>query len=276
MKPQLAKSSNDCAVSVFNKPMYCSRKIDGVRSLLKDSDSGLTSVSRGGKDYDPALQHLLENPRLIEFFEQNPDIILDGEIYYHGWPLQKISGTARLKTWEERCGKLEYWIFDIADIDKTFEERLEILEEVKEFFKDEKQIVVLEHIKVEGWSSYKKLHDKFVSEGFEGLVARKPDKKYSAGKRNSDWIKLKEYQDDEFEIIGISEGLRPEDMCFVLLAPNSKKFEAKPIGPRELKYEYLDNWPILVGKKATVKFFDYSTDGIPMQPVLKSIREEDE
>jgi len=29
IKPQLAKSSNDCTINVFEKPMFCSRKIDG-------------------------------------------------------------------------------------------------------------------------------------------------------------------------------------------------------------------------------------------------------
>lgn len=29
IKPQLAKSSNDCSVNIFNKGLFCSRKIDG-------------------------------------------------------------------------------------------------------------------------------------------------------------------------------------------------------------------------------------------------------
>lgn len=29
IKPQLAKSSNDCTLSIFDKPVFCSRKIDG-------------------------------------------------------------------------------------------------------------------------------------------------------------------------------------------------------------------------------------------------------
>lgn len=278
IKPQLAKSSKDCTINIFEKPMYCSRKIDGVRCLLvwNRKEQRVNSVSRGGGDYDIPTEHLRNDRLIISLFKENPNLILDGEIYVHGWSLQRISGTARLKTHEERCNKLEYWIYDIADESKTFEERLEYLEYLKELFDDSEKIKIVDHVLLEGWVQIKKYHDKFVSEGFEGLVARKPDKKYGPGKRSSDWIKVKDYQDDEFEITGISDGLRPEDMCFVLKTKSGKEFKAKPLGDRELKYEYLENWKSYVGKKATVKFFNYSEEGIPTQPTFKSIREEGE
>ena len=85
-------------------------------------------------------------------------------------------------------------------------------------------------------------------------------------------IKIKDYKEDEFEIIGYSDGLRPEDMVFKCKC-GKKSFEAKPIGPRELKHEYLERMDEIIGKKATVKYFNFSTDGIPTQPVLKCIRD---
>ena len=56
-------------------------------------------------------------------------------------------------------------------------------------------------------------------------------------------IKIKEYQDAEFEITGISEGLRDEDMCFTCVTEDGIEFKAKPMGSRELKQEYRD-WTI--------------------------------
>lgn len=278
VKPQLAKSYKDCTVNIFKKPLYCSRKLDGVRCLMKfdNVNQEVKSVSRGGGEYDIPTTHIRNNSLFKSMFKENLNLIFDGEIYVHGWSLQKISGTARLKTLEERCEKLEYWIYDIVDESKTFEERLEYLEYMKDLFEDHPSVKIVDHVLLEGWVQIKKYHDKFVSEGFEGLVARKPDKKYSPGKRNSDWIKVKDYQDNEFEIIGISDGLRPEDMCFVLKTKSGKEFKAKPLGDRELKYYYLDNWESFVGKNATVKFFNYSEDGVPTQPVFKNIREIDE
>ena len=56
--------------------------------------------------YDPATKHLREDPELLKIFAQKPDLILDGELYHHStdWPLQRISGLARLKEWTEECG----------------------------------------------------------------------------------------------------------------------------------------------------------------------------
>lgn len=272
IKPQLAKSSTDCTINIWEKGIYCSRKLDGVRCLMKYDGKEIKSISRGGKDYDASTAHIRQNTQLINLFIENPELILDGELYIHGKSLQKISGTARLETWEERCEELEYWVYDIVDVNETFNKRLDRLIDFQIDFKNNSKIKFIDHDFVTGWSAVKKLHDKFVSEGFEGLVARKPDKKYSPGKRSSDWIKLKDYQDDEFEITGIEEGLRDEDMCFTLKAKNGKSFKAKPMGTREIRHEYLDNWKNYVGKMATVKYFSISNDGIPTQPVFKNVR----
>lgn len=79
------------------------------------------------------------------------------------------------------------------------------------------------------------LHNKAVSEGYEGLVVRDPDATYKCGARNSNMMKIKEFSDDEFEITGIAEGLREEDMCFTLKTKEGYPFKAKPMGTREDK-----------------------------------------
>ena len=48
-------------------------------------------------------------------------------------------------------------------------------------------------------------------------------------------IKVKEYMEQEFEIIDYKDGLRDEDFCFILQTEDGKPFAAKPIGDRELK-----------------------------------------
>ena len=86
-------------------------------------------------------------------------------------------------------------------------------------------------------------------------------------------IKVKMYQDSEFLVTGISEGLRDEDLCFTCVTEDGKEFKAKPMGSRELKQAYRNNLDQIIGKMATVKFFYYSDDGTPLQPVLKCIRD---
>lgn len=286
-KPMLAKSSKDVATKAFDKEYYGSRKIDGVRALLyrEDLDNGewiVRSASRGGQNYDSAIRHILFDPSIRKIFELYPKVILDGELYVHGWSLQRISGTARLEKITnpadlERTESLQYWIYDIADDKKIFMDRLEILWELEPIINESKNLKFVEHIPISGWLNIKKKHDAYVNEGFEGIVIRRLDAVYGYGKRTASMIKVKEYQDAEFLIVGWEPGLRPvEDMCFVMETKYGRRFRAKPMGDRLAKQEYVDNMDKIIGKMGTVSFFYLSDDGTPLQPVFKHLRPEDE
>jgi hypothetical protein len=273
IKPQLAKSSNDCTINVWEKPMFCSRKLDGVRCEMQLINDEIRTTSRGGGDYDASTTHIRNNEQLKELFITNPDLILDGELYIHGAPLQEISGLARLKTWEDKCSKLEYWVYDYVDTGSAFNERLDFLTDAQIAFKENPLVKFIDHDLLTGWAAIKKAHDKFVSEGYEGLVARKPNGKYSPGRRNSDWIKLKDYKEGTFEIIGWEEGLRPiEDMVFILKTKSGSTFKAKPIGNKQLKEYYIENMDDCIGQLGEVKYFEMSSDGIPLQPSFRAVR----
>lgn len=283
-KHMLAKQADKVAASAFEKEWYASRKIDGTRCSFYYKDGVIKTASRGGGDYDPACQHFITNEKLITFFENHPDYILDGELYKHGKSLQQISGAARLEKNAYDCDWLEYYIYDIMIPNMPFKDRLEILEEIKEelnlefnperiWKEGELQMQMVPQVKVSGWLNIKNLHDKYVSEGWEGVVIRDPSKNYKFGGRGNEMIKVKMYQDSEFLVTGISEGLRDEDLCFTCVTEDGKEFKAKPTGSRELKQAYRNNLDQIIGKMATVKFFYYSDDGTPLQPVLKCIRD---
>lgn len=285
-KHMLAKQADKVATSVFDKIKYWygSRKIDGVRCSFYWKDGEVRTASRGGGDYDASTSFMRHNPKLIQFFEEHPDIVLDGELYKHGKSLQQISGAARLEKDTAGMDWLEYYIYDVMDSTKTFEERLDILHDItdelnldfnpeREWDDGELKFQIVPQETVVGWANIQKLHDKYVGEGFEGIVIRDPSKVYNFGGRTNAMIKVKMYKDAEFEIVGYSEGLRPEDMVFVCKTKEGKGFEAKPMGPRELKWEYLDRMDEIIGKMATVKYFYLSDEGCPLQPVLKCIRD---
>jgi ATP-dependent DNA ligase len=277
-KPMLAKSADKCAAGIWDSEKYCSAKLDGCRLLMYFKNNMVQTSSRGGGSYNPATKHIRENPIIQALFKQNPDLILDGELYKHGadWPLQRISGLARQQEWKEECGELEYWIYDYVS-DQPFSERLKVLNEIRGLFPEDSQIKIVEHVPVTGYLAAKELHDKWVAEGFEGLCARTPDKEYGINKRSALYlIKLKNRQDDEAEVIGVREGLRPEDMCFVLRTPKGIEFAAKPMGTAEDRINYLNNKDQYIGKQATYTYFAISNDGVPTQPVLKHFRPDDE
>ena len=286
-KHMLAKQADKVKQSSIDKLpyWYASRKIDGVRCSLYWDGKRIRSASRGGKDYDLALTHLTENEKFIEYFKNHPDIILDGELYKHGKSLQQISGAARLEKNAYDCDWLQYYVYDVMIPKVPFKERLKTLIELAQelhigfdpyhkFEEGDLQLQIVPQVKVKGYDNIIKLHNKYVEEGWEGVVCRDPNAEYKFGSRGNAMIKFKMYKDDCFKVIGIEPGLRGvEDMVFVLETKDGKQFKAKPLGDRLTKEEYWNNFEIKY--KDTIgecKFFYYSDDGVPLQPAFKAFR----
>lgn len=290
IKPMLAKQADKVANKFFDRDFYGSRKINGTRCLIYYKDNEVHTSSRGAINYDLAICHIIDHPILTEFLKKHPSIILDGEIYRFGWPLSKISGLCRHIEKISQTEPLEFYWYDIYDQenpDLIFADRLESMEhwannelQLKEFDpereweKDELKIQFLPQTPMSGWSTIKKYHDQFVSEGWEGLVIRKIDAVYGPGKRSNDMIKVKEYDSETFKVIGIEDGLRKyEDFVFVVETKDGKTFKAKPHGSLDIRKDYYDNFEAeYKNHLADIKFFEYSPYGIPEQPSLIGFR----
>lgn len=69
--------------------------------------------------------------------------------------------------------------------------------------------------------------------------------------------------------------MRREDFTFIMETPSGMRFNAKPIGSRELKEYYRAHLNEIIGKMATLKYFEMSGAGtdIPQQPIWIGIRE---
>jgi len=286
-KHMLAKQIDKVSEKALNsvKFWYASRKIDGLRCSFYWDGNKIKSASRGGGDYDFALLHFIENPKFIEFFKNHPDYVLDGELYKHGKSLQQISGAARLEVNAYDCDWLQYYIYDVMIPNTPFKERIKILIDIAkelhigfdpyhEFSKGDLQAQIVPHVKVSGYDNMMKLHNKYVEEGFEGVVIRDPNANYEFGSRKNCMIKIKKYRDDCFKVIGIEPGLRgSEDMVFILETSDGIPFKAKPLGDRATKEEYWNNFESKYkGHIGECKFFYYSDEGVPLQPAFKAFR----
>lgn len=291
IKPQLAKQADKITnKKIFDKEWLISRKLDGLKALFYYKDGEIHTASRGGTDYDISTVHLRTNDKLLKFFADNPNVVLDGELFKRGKTLQQISGAARLEQNAVDCDWLEYWIYDCYDtsdpnitaqyryenfllngLNKTFNIPLYNSVEDDEIISP---IKVLNHDLVSGWENMKSLHDKWVSEGFEGAVITDPSKPYKPGSRCNNLIKIKEYKSEDFKVIGYKLGLRgSEDMTFTCELEDGRTFEAMPCGDRVTKAEYVENFENKYkGHRAECTFFNYSDDGIPTQPKLRIFR----
>ena len=281
IKPMLAKQESKLTNrKILDKEWLCSRKIDGVRCLMYWDGEQVRTASRGGENYDLATSHIRENEELINFFKENPDIILDGELYRHGKTLQQISGAARMEKNAYDCDWLQYWIYDCyikSNIEAPAQERIDFLTQVFTLFVDldiNDLFYLVSHEKVSGEDNIWKLHDKYVEEGFEGCVIRNPDRPYKPNGRTNDMIKFKNYKSEDFKVVGYELGLRgSEDMTFICELDDGRTFKAMPVGDRAIKEEYVENFESKYkGHFAECTYFNYSNDGIPTQPKMRVFR----
>lgn len=290
IKPQLAKQADKVTnPKIFDNKWLISKKLDGVKALFYYKNGEIHTASRGGSDYDASTAHIRNYPPLVKFFEENPNVILDGELFVRGKPLQFISGAARLEKNATDCDFLQYWVYDCyisTDPEMIAKDRWNFLIDtlnrkfgifvylnpIDDDIKDE--VRLLYHEYVTGWDNMKALHDKWVAEGFEGAVITDPTKPYKVGSRCNNLIKIKEYKSEDFKVIGYKLGMRgSEDMTFTCELPDGRTFEAMPCGTREQKEEYVENFDTKYREHmAECTFFNYSADGIPTQPKLRIFR----
>ena len=238
-------------------------------------DGELHTASRGGSNYDVAATYILQDAYIKSLFENNPNLILDGELYNHnpsgGWNLQKISGLGRLETLHPDHSQLRFYCYDFVDENKTFKERWDFLKSLNVPWNS--LLTIVEHVEACNNDEINKLHDDWVANGYEGLVMRDPDKTYKSNCRDRRMQKLKRFSDLDAIITGISEGLRDEDFVFTMKLGNGIEFEAKPIGDRELKRWYRENLDNIIGEYGTVKYFNITPDGKPNLPVFLRVRD---
>src|SRR5690606_2959530 len=101
------------------------------------------------------------------------------------------------------------------------------------------------------------LHDGFVMMGYEGAMVRLTQGKYVSS-RSRELIKVKQFNDEEFEFLGWELGQRgTEDLIAICRTKDGATFNAKMMGTREHK-EDLYNSDAQMGDQLTVKFFGYS------------------
>ena len=290
-KPMLAKQADKVTnKKIYDKSWYASRKIDGLRVLIyMGTDGKLHTVSRGAMNYDGPMVEILTHPKLIKLFKENPGLIMDGEAYHHGYSLQQLNSIARTIKVAKDLEVLQFYWYDIVDINSTFDERWCYMNDIKDKYNlefDPEKVFDFEELRIQfvpqqlisGYDNMLKLHNKFVEEGWEGLVIRDTDKMYRPNGRTNDMIKIKCYKSDEFLVTGYELGLRGnEDMVFICQTKEGKSFKAKPHGDRAQKDWYVENFDSeCLNHYATVKYFYMSDDNVPLQPSVSNIRIEED
>ena len=242
-------------------PCFVQPKLDGFR-MISDGKKGYT---RGGKEHvQECVQHLMFDTMGYQ---------IDGELILPGnRPLQETAKAAK-KFREDVSPTLRYMVYDVV-IDEPYEKRLEILNKIMENAPPNVLRVQTNTAKTEEEVFY--FHHRFISSGFEGTMVRNNGGGYLVGHRSNDLLKLKDFQDAEFEIVDVEEGKGSfrGKAIFVCKTDDGNIFNVTPEGTSEHREELWRTREDHVGKMLTVRYQALTNDGIPQFPIGVSVREE--
>jgi DNA ligase 1 len=246
----------------FSSGVSIQPKLDGIRCLVsKDS-----CKSRNGRDIVSVPHIVQELSKLVE-----SGITFDGELYNHSLKadFNKITSLVKktkpskddLKESEEL---VQYHIYDIV-MDGDFVTRSNFLiSYFNDFIFDYCKLVPTDNV-----ASHEEIEEQmkeYLEGGYEGAIIRKDSGLYEH-KRSKNLLKFKEFQDEEFTVLDIQEGLGNWSGKAKRIVCRDEKngidFEAGVKGNFEFTADLLKNKDEYVGKPVTVRYFNRTPDNVP-------------
>jgi len=243
-------------------------------------DSEVVLKSRGGKYY-PVPESLLQPlQELLGGISVDPQkkVVLDGELYLHGKPLNEIVSCARKP--ENSDFELEYHIFDLAIESEQYplEVRQKLLRDAVGGFREELggYIKLVPTTSCSASDDLTELHDKCVQKGYEGIMIKNNNGLYKFDYRSHDLLKYKEFKDGEWEIADIVPDVNGNGkiICHCPEATDTEDLTfGVTMGNMEERKWQLENKDKLIGKHITVQYQAKTLHNKPQFPTGKAIRE---
>ena len=252
-------------------------KLDGMRCI----GTNTKMVSR--KD-----DLITSAPHISALLSHLPETIkLDGELYIPNCDLQTIMSFARRTNVHPDYSILEYHVFDLIDLEATFEERHNELQLMHQhltlawhFFQSEVQkltpgmralhevqrdcpIKLVETHFTPNKDDITKYHKLNLERKYEGSIIRNPEGLYELDSRSPNLLKYKEYIDSEYEIVDVIEAHNKTGL-FVCKTEDGKIFDVDPAWTTDAKRLLLIKKNYYIGRMLTVRYEKLSRDGIPI------------
>ena len=268
--PMLAHKFEDYKDKI-TYPVFSQPKLDGIRCIVRADGMW----SRNGKKIVSA-PHIYEAMKPL--FETNPDLIFDGELYADKFAndfnaicslVKKTKPTS--VDLEKSKESIQYHIYDLPSCSGVFSERSETLYSLdlpKCCKRVDTHFVIDESLLIDLYSEY-------VNQGYEGQMIRL-DKEYES-KRSKSLLKHKSFIDEEYTILDVIEGEGNKTGMvgsFVFESKTGHIFNSSPKYNWDECKELWKQRQELIGKSATVKYFNLTPDGVPRFPYVINIDRE--
>ena len=266
----LAKPLSEKTLRNFPDEVFVQRKINGNHMISLSENSNIVLKSSTAFDRTSNLPHTVKALK-----SHNLPFDVDGEIYVYGFPQATINGMINRNSLHPDHEVLEYHIFDIPKLTIRQDERVQILEELSELKLPRCiKIVQTYKIKKEEINSY---CNRFISEGYEGVIIRNPIAFYSFGKSNN-ILKLKPGCEDTYKILDVLQAIGEDgtlkNMVGSFLCKDSCGNLFK-VGAGKLTHaqrrEYWELRGLVIGKYVHFKYLELSAYGTPTQGIAIEI-----
>jgi len=252
-------------------PVYADTKLDGVRCIALINRKEIKLYSRNGKEfknYDSIMNS-------IDLLNLPDNTKLDGEIVMGHF--QDIMRTvSRKKDGIEFAKDAVYNVFDTAEHNKIFTERLKTLEALEKTIdsKKLKHLKIIKGQKINNENELMEYYEEQLKEGHEGIMVKPFDGIYEH-KRTRAWMKMKPTESEDLSIVRIDEGTgKYKNLLgsFVCELPNGLEVNVGSGFKDEERTEFWEKRKQLIGQTIEVKYQEKTRDGSLRFPVFVRFR----
>lgn len=268
-KPMLAKEYDGS----IEFPIHSQPKLDGIRCIV--SKKGM--FTRNGKNI-VSCPHIYK--ALAPLFKENPNLVLDGELYNHELKHEFntiVSLAKKTKPTQEDLDEserlIQYHVYDMYDAVSEFSIRSFML---RELLPENESIVKVNTQKCLNEKQLDALYESYLYAGYEGQMLRL-DKPYE-NKRSGNLLKRKPSNSDEFELVDIKPGVGNYDgiaKIATLKMSDGRLFGAGIAGSQDRNRQILIDKDKYIGNKTTVEYIGLTPDGIPRFGRVKEFNRSD-
>lgn len=270
INPMLAQAY-DKAIGKVSYPCIVQPKLDGIRCIIIKKGQDVSLWTRTRKRIN-SCPHIEDEVRELVA----GDLILDGELYNHDFRdnFEAIVSAVRKEEPSKESSLVQFHAYDLVT-EADQEERIRSLFTLP-FNKRTNKVKLVTTLLCKTEESMKSCVKSFVeSDGYEGGIIRNLKAKYE-NKRSMNLVKVKEFQDAEFKIVGIEEGkgkLAGHVGAFVCTTKSGEKFKAKMVGELSHLKTLYENEKLWKGKSLTVQYQGLTgKNKVPRFPVGLRIR----
>lgn len=277
-------------------PCFVQPKLDGLRCIMyRDPMTGeLHCQSRTGSYFD-TMDHIKTS--LAPIFATHPTIVFDGELYTTEIPFEELAGLIKKKKLtpsdKDRLRAIEYHVYDVVDETKSFEDRHAMIRKIFAQYAASRMasphahahasasdhlpqfIRLVPTTEAKTPADFKAQFSEFIESGYEGIMLRNKKGMYRCNYRSHDLQKYKEFLEDEFPIVGFTQGDGRDKgtIIWICVTKEGKEFSVRPRGTMEHRRKLFQTGEKYVGKKLTIIYQELTEEGKPRFPVGKDVRD---